>query len=158
MRLIFSIWVFLQEHSRVTGQLEKEDAIFSIPPYIFLPTHRQLDISRAITAENSPLHIASSQTPAGNLWFPRASRNQIITLMIITTITAIIKKTKVSCMKNKIHVFQQVHVNPFLPNAPFLCPLKTASFSNIFRGVEKGCIKSKWINWPGQPRLAIQKT
>ena len=79
--------------------------IFSIPPYIFLPPHRQLDISRAITAENSSLHIASSQTPAGNLWFPRASRNQIITLMIITTITAIIKKTKVSCMKNKIHVF-----------------------------------------------------
>ena len=147
MRLIFSIWVFLQEHSRVTGQLQKGDAIFSIPLYIFLPPHRQLDISRAITAENSPLHIASSQTPAGNLWFPRASRNQIITLIIITTtITAIIGKTKVSCVKNKMHVFQQVHVNPFLSSAPFLCPLKTASFSDVFRGVEKGCIESKWIN------------
>ena len=32
-----------------------------------------LHISRAITAESSSLHIASSRTPAGNLWFPSAS-------------------------------------------------------------------------------------
>ena len=31
--------------------------------------HRQLYISRAITAESSPLHIASSRTRTGNLWF-----------------------------------------------------------------------------------------
>ena len=34
------------------------------PLYHFLPLHRHLEISRAITAESSPLHIASSRTRA----------------------------------------------------------------------------------------------
>ena len=42
-------------------------------PYHFHPLHRHLDISGAITAESSPLHIASSWTWTGNLWFPSAS-------------------------------------------------------------------------------------
>ena len=41
--------------------------------YHFHPLHRHLDISRAITAESSPLHIASSQIRTGNLWFLSAS-------------------------------------------------------------------------------------
>ena len=32
-------------------------------------------------------------------------------------------------------------INPFVPNAPFLYPLKT------FQGVEKGCIGNEWVNW-----------
>ena len=40
----------------------------------FHPLHRHLDISRAITAEGSPLHIAGSRTRTGNLWLPSASR------------------------------------------------------------------------------------
>ena len=37
--------------------------------------HRHLDIiSQAITAESSPLNIASNQTRTGNLWFPSANR------------------------------------------------------------------------------------
>ena len=36
--------------------------------------HRRLDISRAITAESSPLRIAGSRTRTGNLWFPSATR------------------------------------------------------------------------------------
>ena len=44
------------------------------PHYHFYPLHRHLDISRVITAERSPLHIASSRTRTGNLWFPSASR------------------------------------------------------------------------------------
>ena len=40
------------------------------PHYHFQPLHRHLDISRAVTAESSPLHIASSQTRTGDLWFP----------------------------------------------------------------------------------------
>ena len=36
--------------------------------------HRHLDISWAITAESSPLHIVSSRTRTGNLWFPSARR------------------------------------------------------------------------------------
>ena len=44
------------------------------PRYHFQPLHRHLDIRRAMTAESSPLHIASSQTRTGNLWFPSTSR------------------------------------------------------------------------------------
>ena len=41
---------------------------------ISLSPHRHLDISRAIIAESSPLHIASSRTRTGNLRFPSASQ------------------------------------------------------------------------------------
>ena len=34
---------------------------------------RILDITRAITAENSPLHIARGWTQTGYLWFPSPS-------------------------------------------------------------------------------------
>ena len=37
------------------------------------PAYGHLDISQAITAESSPLHIAGSRTRTGNLWFPSAS-------------------------------------------------------------------------------------
>ena len=47
------------------------------PHYHFHPLHRHLDISRAITAESSPLHIGSNRTRTGNLWFPRASRQPL---------------------------------------------------------------------------------
>ena len=42
---------------------------FLTPLYHFHPLHRYLDISRAITAESSPLHIASSQTQTGTFGF-----------------------------------------------------------------------------------------
>ena len=47
---------------------------FLTPHYHFYPLHRKLGISRAITEESSPLHIASSRTRVGNLWCPSASR------------------------------------------------------------------------------------
>ena len=72
--LFFSIWVFFHEHSRFTGQQGKGEGIYLTPLYHFHPLHRHLDISRAITAESSPLHIAGSRTRTGNLWFPSASR------------------------------------------------------------------------------------
>ena len=34
--------------------------------------------------------------------------------------------------------------NPFVPNAPFIYPLKTSE--GCFQGVEKGCIGNKWVN------------
>ena len=34
--------------------------------------HKYLHITQAITAESSPLHIASDWTRTGNLWFPSA--------------------------------------------------------------------------------------
>ena len=65
---------FLYEHSWITGLQEKEEGIWLTPHYHFHPLHRHLDISRAITAESSLLHIASSRTWSENLWFPSTSR------------------------------------------------------------------------------------
>ena len=39
--------------------------------------------------------------------------------------------------------------NPFVRNAPFLYPLKRSENFTVFRcfqGVEKGCIRNKWVN------------
>ena len=58
----FSIWVFFREHSQITGLQGKEEGISLTPHYHFHPLHRHLDISRAITAESSLLHIVSSRT------------------------------------------------------------------------------------------------
>ena len=69
----FPIWVFFHEHSRITGPQGKEEGIYLTPHYHFHPLHRQLDIRRAITAESSPLPLASSQTRTKNLWFPSTS-------------------------------------------------------------------------------------
>ena len=63
----FSIWDFFHEHSRITGLQGKEEGVSLTLHYHFHPLHRHLGISRAITAESSPLHIASSQTRTGNL-------------------------------------------------------------------------------------------
>ena len=60
----FSIWVFFHEHSRITGLQGKGEGIPLSPRDHFQLLHRHLDISRAITAESSPLHIASSRTRA----------------------------------------------------------------------------------------------
>ena len=54
----FSIWVFFHDHSQFTGLQGKGEGISLTPHYHFHPLHRHLDISRVITAESSPLHIA----------------------------------------------------------------------------------------------------
>ena len=76
--LFFSTWVFFHEHLWFTGQQGKGEGIYLTPLYHFHLLHRHLDISRAITLECSPLHIASSRTRTGDLWFPSASRNTSI--------------------------------------------------------------------------------
>ena len=58
----FSTLVFVHEHSRFTRQQGKGEAISLTPLYHFHPLHTHLGISWAITAESSPLHIASCQT------------------------------------------------------------------------------------------------
>ena len=70
----FSIWVFFHEHSGITGLQGKGEFISLTPHYHFHPLHGHLDMSRAITAESSPLHVGSDRTRTGNLWFPSASR------------------------------------------------------------------------------------
>ena len=67
-RVFCLISVFFHEHSLVTGQQEKGEAISLPPHYYSYPLRRH--ISRAITAESSPLHIASSPNP----FIPSASR------------------------------------------------------------------------------------
>ena len=39
--------------------------------------------------------------------------------------------------------FSSFYLNPFIPNVPFLYPLKT---SENRKGVENGCIRNKWVN------------
>ena len=70
----FSIGVFFHDHSRITGLKGNGEGISLTPHYYFHPLHRHLDISQAITAESSPLHIGNSRTQTENLWFPSASR------------------------------------------------------------------------------------
>ena len=51
-------------------------AISLTPLYHFHSQQRQLVISRAITAESSPLHIASSRTRTGNIYSILYSSNE----------------------------------------------------------------------------------
>ena len=72
---IVGSWVSVVEFSCTTIHepqdcMGKGKGISLTPHYHFHPFHRHLDISRAITAESSPLHIGSSRTQTGNLWFP----------------------------------------------------------------------------------------
>ena len=48
----------------------------------------------------------------------------------------------------------KAHINPFVPNAPFLYPLKTSENLTVFcfHGVEKGCIGTKWVKVNMQSR------
>ena len=42
----------------------------------------------------------------------------------------------------------KVNVNPFVPNAPFLYPLKISENRKVFccfQEVEKRCIENKWV-------------
>ena len=68
-----------QDYSKVviarTRLQGKGEGISLTPYYHFHPLHRHVDISRAINAESSPLHIGSSRSRAGILWFPSASRS-----------------------------------------------------------------------------------
>ena len=70
----FSYLVFLSRTFMIHRTAGKGEAISLSPLYHFHQPHRHLDISRAITAGSSYLHIASSRTRTGYLWFPSASR------------------------------------------------------------------------------------
>ena len=54
--------VFFHEHSRFTGQQGKGEGVYLTPLYHFHLVQGHLVISRAISAESSPLHIASCRT------------------------------------------------------------------------------------------------
>ena len=53
-----------------------------------------------------------------------------------------------SCQISIVERFTKT-VNPFVPSAPFLYPLKRLENRKVFscsQGVEKGCLGNKWIN------------
>ena len=50
-------FTIIHDHSRITGLQGNGEGIFLTSHYHFHPVHRHSDISRAITAESSPLHI-----------------------------------------------------------------------------------------------------
>ena len=52
--------------------------------------------------------------------------------------------------KGYFQVSELFFLNAFVPNAPFLYPLKTSENRTVFwyfQGVEKGCIGNEWVNW-----------
>ena len=62
-----STWFFFHNHSRITGLQGKEEGISLTAHYHFHPLCRHLNISWAVTAKSSLLHIGSSRTRTGNL-------------------------------------------------------------------------------------------
>ena len=68
-------FTFTNIHNHRTA--EEGGGYYLTPLYPFHPLHRHFDINRVITAESSPLRIASSRARTGNLWFP--SRTQSLT-------------------------------------------------------------------------------
>ena len=62
----------------------------------------------------------------------------------------------------EIASFLVILLNPFVPNKPFLYPLKTSENLKVlwcFQGVKKGCIGNKWLKrcWPCALETKIMK-
>ena len=75
--------------------------------YHFHLLHRHLDISQAITAESSPIHIASSRTWTRNLFFPRC---KLLTTKLCR------KQLFVSVFKFSFYLTPNLHLkSKFLP-------------------------------------------
>ena len=66
---LFSIWFFFHEHLWITELQRKGEGVSLTPHYQFHLLQKHLDIGPAITAESSPLHIASSRNRTRNHWF-----------------------------------------------------------------------------------------
>ena len=77
MFFFFSIWLFLHDHSWITGLKGKGDGISLIPYYHFHLLHRHLDISREITTDSSPLRLGSSRTESN--WEPLVFERKSLT-------------------------------------------------------------------------------
>ena len=53
-------------------------------------------------------------------------------------------------------IIPTLQLNPFVPNAPFLYPLKTSENRKV-QGVEKGCTGNEWVNQTHLTILEILK-
>ena len=66
------------------------------------------------------------------------------------------KNQKKQKTKQKQKKPQLIGLNPFVPNAPFLYPVKTSENYNFFchfHGVEKGCIGNECVNKSFRPTV-----
>ena len=79
---VFSIWIFFSRTFTNHWTAGEREGISLTPHYHFHLLHRHLDISRSITAESSPLHIANSRTQTENLWLASCARKAIVVIMI----------------------------------------------------------------------------
>ena len=68
----FLLGIFFTSHSQVTEHQGKVEDNYNSSP-LFPSLHKHLDISRAVTAESSPLCIGSNWNRTGNLSFPTTS-------------------------------------------------------------------------------------
>ena len=82
-------------------------------------------------------------------------------MLVYETIDYIIEKiyehnkTKPICSKLS---FKRLLLNPFVPNAPFLYPLKTSENCKViwcFHEVEKECIGNRWVKLAAECKFAL---
>ena len=51
----------------------------------------------------------------------------------------------ISVLRQNRVIFRILNINQFVPDGPFLYPLKTSKKRKCFRVVEKGCIGKEWV-------------
>ena len=84
---MFLIWIFFNEYTQFTGQQAKGEAISLTPPYHFRQLHEHLEVSRAIAAKSSPLHIASSWIRTETFGFQAQDANNRLCAHIYIVLT-----------------------------------------------------------------------
>ena len=90
LQFFFYLGIF-HEHSQITGQKGKGEAISLTSLYHFHPFHKDSDISLAITAESSPLHIASQPDSKQK---PLVSEHKSLTNKLRTLMSALLLYSK----------------------------------------------------------------
>ena len=68
--------------------------------------------------------------------------------MTVSTLKSLMSFRYGKIVGQKSQIFEQSFcINPYVPNAPFLYPLKTENRKVFwcFQGVEKECIGNKWV-------------
>ena len=138
----FSIWVFFHKHSRFTGKQGKGEGIYLTPLYHFHPLHRHLDISRAITAESSPLHIADSRTRTGK---PLVSERKSLTTKLFKSVR--MKNKSFVGKKRKICQTLQIHTRFIRLKFSVIWSIQhfESEFPDIFYAFSFSCVTVRFI-------------
>ena len=99
--LFFSALVFFHEHCRFTGQQRKGEAFSFTPHYHFDLLHWHLDISRAITAGSSLLHIGARLEP-GTFGFRVQVARWPLNYVPLTFIVSVSEVVAQRCSEKKV--------------------------------------------------------